>query len=288
MSKTVSRARGGLLAIAAMIAAMIAACSGSTAPGSGPVVSNTAAPGSAGVLLYGTADLEDESRLRLQPIACVIGGKLATARACGESMPAKARVKIVGGPVITVERSSRDYKNSNEEAGEGGEQVYRAPLGPQCCSYHACVGETIPYFAPAGAPSPAAGGVLAIWPDDAELGLVPYEAKRGAADREGPPGFVVDQLVRAGSVALAAGRAQGSERCLSCAQLQWFDGSSWRGVAREGGPGADGFHVMATTDLDRDGRAEAIVREIWRNDYGLLFLGNDWSRPLMRYSCGNI
>jgi hypothetical protein len=32
-----------------------------------------------------------------------------------------------------------------------------------------------------------------------------------------------------------------------------------------------------------------VIRENWRNDYGLVVLGNDWSaKPLLRYSCGNI
>lgn len=270
----------------AFAAGMLAACSGPAAPGSGPVIANTAASEAARVLLYGTPDLEDETRLRLQPIACVIGGKLATALACGEAMPASARVKLVGGPAIAVERSSRDYKTTNEESIDHG-RVYRAPRGPQCCSYHSCVGETIPYLAPAGT-APAEGGVLAIWPDDAEVGLKTYERKSGAGDRDGPPDWIVDHLVRAGSSALVSGRRRASARCLSCTELQWFDGKAWSDVDRDSGPGPDGFHVLATSDLDRDGRAEAIVHEIWRNDYALMFFGSDWSKPLMRYSCGNI
>jgi hypothetical protein len=276
MIKTTSLTGGRALAIAGWLAA----CSGTPASASRAIVTNTAAPGSVRVLLYGTPDFKDESRLRLQPIVCVIGGKLATAVACGEAMPATARVKIVGGATVTVERTSRDFKD------EAGEQVYRAPRGPQCCMYNTCVGETIPYLAPAG--TAPARDVLAIWPDDAEVRLTTYESNSGAADRSGPPSFALDQLVRAGSSALAAGRSRGNERCHSCAQLQWFDGSGWKAVNGVTGPGQDGFAVMATSDLDGDGHAEAIVREIWRNDYGLMALGNEWSKSLLRYSCGNI
>lgn len=268
--------------LAIAIAGALAACTGASPAPGGPTLANAAtSPGTARVLLYGTADLEDESRLRLQPIACSLGGKLAAAVACGEAMPATARVKIVGGAAITVERSRRDFKD------EAGEQVYRAPRGPQCCMYNTCVGETIPYLAAPGTAPPRA--VLAIWPDDAGVKLTPHAPDSGARDPAGPPDFVLDQLVRAGGAALAAGRARGSERCLSCAGLLRLDGKDWKPVDREAGPGADGFTVMATTDLDGDGRAEAVIRENWRNDHGLVVLGNDWStKPLLRYSCGNI
>lgn len=276
MSTTTRLAAGRLLAFAGWLAA----CTGGPAPANPPIVANTAAPPQVRVLLYGTPDFQDDSRLRLQPIACVIGGKLATAVACGEAMPATARVKLAGGATVTVERSRRDF---NDEAGG---QVYRAPRGPQCCMYNTCVGETIPYLAPAG--TAPAHAVLAIWPDDADVGLTMYEPNSGGTDPAGPPDLAIDQIVRAGSSALAAGRPRDSERCLSCAGLRWFDGKDWRPVRSGAGPGQDRFVVMATSDLDRDGRAEAIVREIWRNDDGLMVLGNEWSKPLLRYSCGNI
>ncbi len=276
MSTRTHLAIGGALALVGWLAA----CSGGPAPASQPVVANAAAPSRARVLLYGTPDFEDESRLRLQPIACVIGGKLATDVACGEAMPAAARVKLAGGATVTVERSRRDFKD------EDGGQVYRAPRGPQCCMYNTCVGETIPYLAPPG--TAPARAVLAIWPDDADVGLTMHEPNSGAADPAGPPDFALDQLVRAGSSALAAGRPRDSARCRSCAGLRWFDGKDWSPVRTGSGPGQDRFVVMATSDLDGDGRAEAIVREIWRNDDGLMVLGNEWSQPLLRYSCGNI
>lgn len=257
------------------------ACSSPTAQKPAPVIGNQA-PGpstSLRVVLYGEADSKDPTRIRVHPIACLLDGKLATATACGRAMPASVDVRIVDGTIVNVQRSTVDYVD------EAGEKVFPAPTGPQCCNYHACQGETVPYLGAAGSAPKAP--VLAIWPPDAKLGLVMYKP-RHVADGVGPADFAIDQHVRVQGSAFASGRTNAMKSCLSCAQLLWFDGAQWQSVEDDSGPGADGFAVVATTDLDTDGKSEAIVREIWRNDYGMMFFGNDWSKPLMRYSCGNI
>ena len=93
----------------------------------------------------------------------------------------------------------------------------------------------------------------------------------------------VVQALRAGAERLVTTRGP----CGSCGSL-WVDrGGGFKSV-KGIGMGADGFDILATSDIDGDGHPEAIVYEVWRNDYGLHVLGNDWSKPAYRFSCGNI
>jgi hypothetical protein len=271
---------------------LLAACWGGR---SVPVEERAAPAPRVRVILYGTPDFTDDPRrLRLIPVACSIDGVLRTGLRCGEAMPPAIDALIVGVGMIHAERSQTDFHD------RAGDQHYAAPRGPECCSYNTCRGETIPYFsAPRGEPRqpprdehdlPDHGAfpVVAVWPADANVRLAAHDPKVGL-DLPSPPRFTVDQQVRVGDVALAAGRPLADRFCASCAELLYQESNEpWTRIKTGDGPGADGFVVMVTTDLDRNGRAEAVVRERWRNNYGLTFIGNDWSRPMHRFSCGGI
>ena len=64
------------------------------------------------------------------------------------------------------------------------------------------------------------------------------------------------------------------------------EGAGWTKVKTPFGAGS--LDVLATTDVDGDGHAEALVYEGYANDFGFHVLGNDWKAPLYRFSCGNI
>lgn len=235
------------------------------------------------VVLFGTSGFSN-GEIRFVPVVCSLDGKLATGKACGSAMPERARVRTTRADpslpaILTVARSTRDFRD------EAGGHVYPAPTGPACCMYNTCLGETIPYLAHHPS-AEALKVVLAVWPETADVDLKPRP--RGA-DRplvaDGPwsqqPRVTLDQAVLVGSRQLVSlgGR--------SAAQL-WADtGGGW---ARVDGAaqGADAFDILATADIDGDGQPEVIVHEVWRNDYGLHVLGNDWSKPVYRFSCGNI
>lgn len=240
------------------------------------------------VVLFGTRGLSEAETLRFVPVVCSIQGRVATGKACGEAMPARARVRTTRSDpsapaVFTVARTTRDYRDDN------GGQVYRAPTGPACCMYNTCLGETIPYVA-VPAPRASPRGVLAVWPETADVDLKPRPRGVDRAEIPDSPwpnkaGARIEQGVVVGARRLVSGRSDA--RCRSCAEL-WTDGG--KGWAPVGPPaiGADGYDVLATTDVDGDGRPEAIVYEEWRNDYGLQVLVEDWSKAAYRYSCGNI
>lgn len=246
------------------------------------------AGGPTAVILFGTSGLTPAERLRFVPVLCSIQGKLTTGKACGEAMPTRAKVKSVRAdaklpPVLAVTRSTRDYHDEN------GNHLYRAPAGPACCMYNTCVEETIPYL-PVAQPTANAKAVLAVWPETADVGLKPAPlavdpTAAAASPWPGKPDAKVEQAIRVGARRLVSGRS--APRCMSCTEL-WFDDG--RGFSRVGGigMGADGYEILGTSDIDGDGRPEAIVHERWRNDYGLHVLGNDWSKAAYRYSCGNI
>jgi hypothetical protein len=261
-------------------------------PSAPPTVGLDDAPGkrervATAVVLFGTAGYLEAETLRFVPVVCSIQGQVTTGKACGAVMPARARVRVTRtGPAapafVTVARSTREFKDDD------GHRVYPAPTGPECCFYNGCHGDTIPYHAvPAPRASPKA--VLAVWPENADVDLRPRP--RGVDRTEipdspwpGMPGVRVEQGLRAGARRLLVARKAG---CWTCGLLWTDDGSGWAPV----GPlsqGVDGYDVLATTDVDGDGRPEAIVHAIWRNDYGLHALVDDWSKVAYGYSCGNI
>jgi hypothetical protein len=261
------------------------------APDGPPTIGMDDAPGArrrvpTAVILLGSTGLTQDQPLRFQPVLCAIEGQLATGLACGKAMPARARVRTTRvdpklPPVLTLARNARDYFD------DGSQATYRAPVSPACCMYNTCVGETIPFFAPKGVKTSAAA-VLAVWPDDAEVALLPQRHGGDAtgviapASREKP---LVHQVVRVGAQALASGSSPA--RCRSCAFLLSNAGAGWKPIGL-GAMGAAAFDVVATADLDGDGHAEALVYESWANNYGFQVLGNDWSKTLYRFSCGNI
>lgn len=238
----------------------------------------------AAVILFGSADVGGSEGLRFVPVVCSLQGKLAAGKACGAAMPATARVRTTRTAnvpaILTVKRSTKSFRD------EAGDRVYAAPTGPACCMYNTCADETIPYTAAGVADVPSK--LLAVWPETADVDLKPQAL--GAADVEladgkwsREPDVKIRQALRVGGQRLVSVLGP----CLSCATL-WVDRGSGFGPVGELGAGADGYDILATSDADGDGHREAIVYEIWRNDYGLHVLGDDWSKPLYRYSCGNI
>ncbi|MDI1479380.1 hypothetical protein [Polyangium sp. y55x31] len=262
------------------------------APAGPPSVGLDDAPGKRerarkAVILFGTST-EGSDELRFVPVVCSLDGKLETGKACGLAMPATARVRTTrtdtnAPAVLTVTRSTRDFHD------EAGGRNYVAPTGPACCMYNTCVDETIPYFAKGN--TVAASRVIAIWPETADVDLKPQPAGADGVEfadgpwvgRAGERGVRIDQALRAGQMRLVATRGP----CGSCGAL-WVDRGGGFAVVDEELSSTDGFDILATSDVDGDGHPEAIVYEIWRNDYGLHVLGNDWSKPAYRFNCGNI
>lgn len=236
------------------------------------------------VVLFGTRWGESEE-LRFVPLACAIGGKLEMGKPCGLAMPARATVRVTRADAsvpatMTVARTTRDYHD------EAGEHDYKAPTGPACCMYNTCVEETIPYLSKVMEKAPSR--MLAVWPETADIDLQPRAPGANAAEfADGPwkdnKGVRITHALRAGGQRLVATRGP----CGSCGSLRVDRGNGFVAVG-EIGPGADGFDILATTDVDGDGHPEAIIYEVWRNDYGVHVLGKDWSKPAYRFSCGNI
>jgi hypothetical protein len=240
------------------------------------------------VVLLGTRGLSEAEPLRFVPVVCAILGKLATGKACGLAMPARARVRMTRPDArapssLAIERSTRPFRDTN------GDHVYPAPAGPECCMYNTCLGETIPYHAIGAARAPERA-VLAVWPETADVDLKPRPQGVDLRDIEDAPwrdqaDMRLEQGVSAASLRLVSARSPVG--CQSCATLWARSPLGWARV--EGlGMGADGYDILATTDVDGDGRPEAIVYEVWRNDYGLHVLAGDGSKPVHRFSCGNI
>ena len=237
------------------------------------------------VVLLGTRDIAATESVRFQPIVCAIDGILTGGLACAQAMPATATARVTHGTpttprTVTLKRGQRGYKDEN------GERTYRAPLEPACCMYNTCVGETHAFLASPMVPLAAA--VLAVWPADAEIDLVPRDgaidqvsAAKALALPNVAPQLVVSQAFRAGgrSIVAATGRHG--------AALAIDDGSgaAWISAALTNARRLD---VLATTDLDHDGNVEAIVYEAWANDFGLSVFGNRGATPIYRFNCGNI
>ncbi|HEY0253738.1 MAG TPA: hypothetical protein VGC41_19540, partial [Kofleriaceae bacterium] len=107
-------------------------------------------------------DVEPSTELRFIPLACTIDGKLATGKACGAVMPARATIRTPEGPLV-VARSTKVFHDTS------GEHDYKPPDGPACCMYNTCVEVTIPYTATTK-PIPSASR-FGVWPADADIDL---------------------------------------------------------------------------------------------------------------------
>jgi hypothetical protein len=262
----------------------LAACSANPPPAVDPAPPPPAsapaphAKGGDAVLLFASR-IPGIDAARFEPILCVLGGKLQTGIPCGEAMPANARVSTRKNGTLAVSRSTKPFVD------EARERPFAPPRGPSCCMYNGCRGETVPYFAASGVSVPERS--FAFWPENAVLDFVEGTDLPRDAAADGPwqkdPERVLAQGVRAGGRRIAA---VGEKKCRSCGTLWLDEGSGWRRVAIP--PGLDGFEVLATTDLDGDGAREAVILDVWRNDFGLRVLGNDWKEPALAFSCGNL
>jgi hypothetical protein len=254
--------------VARTVVVMACLCALAHAAGQRQVVAGQRAP-AVRVLLFAPPLAEDGPR-RFQPLLCAIDGKLAVGVRCGEVMPARA---VLGTPAgkVAVARSTRPFHD------EAGEQDFPAPYGPACCMYNTCIGRTVPYTAARARRDPRPQ--LAVWPADADLGLVP--APDGVAGVEvpvGPSERVTQAFARGARVyAVVRGRFGGAVR--------WNLGAGWTTAAAT--PGAPGATLLATTDVDGDGHLELISFERWPNDYGVDVYGEE-PAPLYAWSCGNI
>lgn len=237
------------------------------------------------VVLFGVRDLVKEHLVRFQPVLCVVNGALTDGLACSQAMPQSSTVRLTHATstmprTTTLTRAARGYKD------DAGGRTYRAPLEPACCMYNTCVGETHAFFASPAIPE--ADMVLAIWPADAEIDLVPRDGSvdsisvKNALSAAGAPAKLsVTQAFRAGALSVVAATGRYG------AQLSTDEGKgpTW---STEVLTQARRIDVLATTDLDHDGNVEGIVYEAWANDYGVSVFGNRWATPRYRFSCGNI
>jgi hypothetical protein len=239
------------------------------------------------------AGLASVEKLRLQPIVCVLFGKLAFGARCGEAMPSKTTVRLTetgssGFEELEVERATAPYHDR-----QGG-HVFPAPYGPACCMYNTCVGKTLPYFAKSADPHftlTTTKTVLAIWPADAELDMTllgPGPTEDVSVDK--PPWTSLPCGKRASCLvqALQVGERRYASIRNGLSGTALFADLGKGFVRLEGEHGAREFYVLATTDLDRDGRPELLVYAHWANDYGLHLYANDSLSSVYGYSCGNI
>lgn len=239
------------------------------------------------------AGLASVEKLRLQPVICVLGGKLSYGARCGEAMPARTTVRLTdtgssGFEEIDVERPTTAYHDRN------GNHTYAPPYGPACCMYNTCVGKTVPYFGKTSDSNlvlMTTKTVLGVWPADAELEMTVLG-----------PGPAED--VSVGSPPWTSLPCEKSRKCLVQA-LQigerryasirnGLSGTALfadlgKGFLRlDSDPGVREFYVLSATDLDRDGKPELLVYAHWANDYGLHVYANDAKAPVYGWSCGNI
>lgn len=238
-----------------------------------PVTTNTS------VLLFGTPGPWQNDPLRFQPIACSVSGMLDVGKACAAPLGDSPKVDA-GKKVLMLRRLDTDFHD------EAGDQTYRAPLGPACCMYNTCVGETVPYGPPLG--TAAAAKVVAVWPEKADTKLSTTSEAGIITDPKWKQ-LEVDEWSQAGGRRVAAlSKGKHTQGRSMSGELWLDDGGGWRKAEDDGHPGADSFDILSMTDLDGDGRFEVFVYVKWVNDFGVVFYGNDWTAPAYAFSCGNI
>ena len=208
---------------------------------------------------------------RFLPLVCAIDGVLATGARCGEIMPARATIRTATGSV-TVARATKPFHDT------AGEHDYPAPYGPECCMYNTCVGKTVPYLPPRGRAFDQRTA-FGVWPDDADIALeVAGDGNAGVAAAELPPLGRDDRIVQA--------FARGASRYVTISgdrsdRVVWSAGSGW--IDEAAPMMTHGYRLLATADLDGDGRLEAIAYELDANDYGITVFG----AATYAFSCGN-
>lgn len=229
--------------------------------------------------------------LRFQPLVCSLGGRLGTGAACGEAMPARARVRVTSAgaasePALELERSALGFD------GDPGGQRFAAPYEPACCMYSTCVGRTVPYYprrTRADGVLSTTRTVLAVWPADADIDLTVF-APGDSTEPDGAPG-PAPALTKARPDArvLQALTYRGrSYAALAGGQLLIDPGPGKEGRPLIGDHGARAHFLLAGADVNGDGKPELLVYGYFANDYGISVLSPDAAKPLYEYSCGNI
>ncbi len=236
------------------------------------------------------------SGMSFEPVLCSIQGKLITGARCGEVMPAKATLRVTaagsyGNDEMVVARSVTAPSET-----EGHRLA--PPYAPACCTYKGCFGRTIPYRPIDNTPGgvlTSTRTVLGVWPKDAEINLEAGAANI-AADLvlDDAPWTTPVWRQRGGPLATAdrpmqafarMGRRYAAVNAGAMDGAVFVDsGSGWREVVGRFAP----EYLLATSDIDGDGRPELLVYEAWVNNYGLDVIVDDEATPAYHYSCGNI
>jgi hypothetical protein len=239
------------------------------------------------------AGLASVEKLRLQPIVCVLGGKLAFGARCGEAMPPRTKVRLTdtgssGFEEIDVERSPSAYHDRN------GDHTYAPPYGPACCMYNTCVGKTVPYFAKTSDPHfvlMTTKTVFGIWPADAELEMTVLGPGPAEDVSVGAPPWTslpCDKKASCLVQALQIGERRYASIRNGLSGTAMFADLGKGFVRLSSDAGVRELYALSATDLDRDGRPELLVYAHWANDYGLSVYANDGPAPAYGFSCGNI
>src|SRR5262249_17861276 len=114
-------------------------------------------------------------RLRFQALLCTLRGKRMTGLPCGEVLPAHAKVRLTHAGSREA-RASLDLNRSTTLFHDfGANHTYPPPYAPACCMYNTCVGKTVAYVPSSDDDDVYATTktIFAVWPEDADIGLVP-------------------------------------------------------------------------------------------------------------------
>ena len=225
--------------------------------------------------------------LRFQPLVCSLGGKLGTGAACGEAMPARARVRVTSAgttidPELELERSALGFDR------DPGGQRFAAPYEPACCMYNTCVGRTVPYYprrTRADSVLSTTQTVLAVWPADADIDLTVFSPD-ASVELDGAPWTTLTKARPDARVLQALSYRGRSYAALAGGQLLSDAGQGFASLLRESG--ARAHFLLAGADVNGDGKPELVVYGYFANDYGISVLSPDVAKPLYEFSCGNI
>lgn len=218
---------------------------------------------------------------RLVPLVCVEKGKVMTGRACMRNAPARGAVRFTDGST----HEAVSIKRGVEECRRAGEPIGKTDVW--------LMTELVELDRP----------TLAIWPVDADVGLIVHRGPSIAPtaeerrqlkldDRGGGPGATPPQLLQAFEADLDGDGAK--ERVFSIFQdrpqpssrteLALFRGGALTVIGR---PFARRAVALATVDLAGSGQRQLLVHEPWVNDYGF-GVYDARGQSLYAQSCGNI